>query len=71
MWALHVLGILDFAIRQIEAARRDTLAFLKDVDPADWFRQPFEGANHLAWQVGHLAIAEYGFTMGEVLGRRI
>lgn len=59
---------LDIAIRQIEAARRDTKGFVKDVNEAEWFRQPFEGANHIAWQVGHLAIAEYGLIAGEVLG---
>ena len=62
---------LEFSIRQIEAARRDTLSFLKDIDEADWFRQPFEGANHIAWQIGHLTVAEYGLTMGEALDRRI
>ncbi len=59
---------LDFAIRQIEAVRRDTKAFIEDVGEEDWFRQPFEGANHIAWQIGHLAVAEYGLIAGEVLG---
>lgn len=62
---------LETAVRQIEAARIDTMRFLDTIDDADWFRQPFTGANHVAWQVGHLAIAEYGLVAGEVLGCRI
>ena len=47
---------IEFAVRQIEAARRDTIAFLKNLDDVDWFCQPFEGANHVAWLVGHIAM---------------
>jgi len=40
---------IEFAVRRIQAARRDTIAFLKNLDDVDWFFQPFEGANHVAW----------------------
>lgn len=60
---------LEFAIRRIEAAREDTKRFLEDLSDDEWFAQPFEGANHIAWQVGHLATAEYGIVVGEALGR--
>jgi len=61
---------IEVAVRQIEAARRDTIAFLKNLDDVDWFFQPFEGANHNAWLVGHIALAQFGLTMGEVLCRK-
>ena len=39
-------------------------------DPAEWFRQPTEGVTHIAWQVGHLALAEYWLTLERIRGRR-
>ncbi|PHS18429.1 MAG: hypothetical protein COA78_02050 [Blastopirellula sp.] len=34
--------------------------FIHGIDKADWFRMPSEGVTHIAWQVGHLAIANFG-----------
>ena len=60
---------LELARKQIEFARGYTLQLLEDVDDADWFRQPTEGVSHIAWQVGHLAMAEYALTMIRVRGK--
>ncbi len=60
---------LQLAIDQIKFARKYTLDLIKDVDDAEWFRQPSEGVTHLAWQVGHLAMAEYGLTMIRLRGK--
>ena len=60
---------LDLACQQIAFARRYTLELLEDVEDSDWFRQPNEGVTHLAWQVGHLAMAEYALTMIRVRGK--
>ena len=61
---------LEIAIDQIETARKYTLNLLDDLEPGDWFRQPSEGVTHLAWQVGHLAMAEYWLTLKRLRGVR-
>ena len=60
---------LEIAQRQIEFARNYTRSLLADIAPGDWFRQPSEGVTHLAWQVGHLAMAEYGLALFRQRGR--
>ena len=59
---------LELAINAIERSRRYTLQLLEDVDDADWFRQPSEGVTHVAWQVGHLAMAEYAICLARRRG---
>jgi hypothetical protein len=34
----------------------------------DWFRQPPGGVTHIAWQVGHLAFAEYRLALLRIRG---
>lgn len=60
---------LDVACRQIEFARNYTLQLLADIDESDWFRQPTGCCTHIAWQVGHLAMAEYALTMVRIRGK--
>ncbi|MCP4191784.1 MAG: DinB family protein [Planctomycetaceae bacterium] len=60
---------LDIAIKNLEFAREYTRSLLKDIEPEDWFCQPTEGVTHLAWQVGHLAMAEYALTMIRIRGK--
>ncbi len=60
---------LETAIAQIQFARGYTKSLLADIEPADWFRQPTEGVSHLAWQVGHLAMAQYGLCLFRMRGR--
>ncbi|MCA9058843.1 MAG: DinB family protein [Planctomycetaceae bacterium] len=61
---------LDLAIRQIQFARDYTRSLLVDVADDDWFRQPAGGVSHLAWQVGHLAMAQYGLCLFRMRGRQ-
>lgn len=61
---------LEFAVAQIQTARAYTLPLLEGIAPGDWFRQPAEGVTHLAWQVGHLAMAEYRLCLERVRGER-
>lgn len=56
--------------QQIQAARDYTLSLLADVQEELWFRQPREGVTHVAWQVGHLAMAQYGLGLFRLRGRR-
>jgi hypothetical protein len=46
------------------------LQLLDTLEPAEWFKQPTEGVCHLAWQVGHLATAEYSLALDRVRGPR-
>lgn len=62
--------LLSLAIQQIEFSRNYTLTLLNGVNEEDWFRQPTEDVTHLAWQVGHLAMAEYMLTMVRMRGKR-
>ena len=59
----------ELARKQIEFARAYTMTLLADIDEHDWFQVPSGGATHLAWQVGHLAMAEYGLCLFRQRGR--
>lgn len=60
---------LALAIKQIEFARRYTLSILVEVEEKDWFVMPAASPTHVAWQVGHLAMAEYGLGLFRQRGR--
>ncbi|MCA9245492.1 MAG: DinB family protein [Planctomycetales bacterium] len=59
---------LQLAIQNIEKARAYTRQLLEGLDDADWFRQPTEGVTHVAWQVGHLAMAQYALCLARRRG---
>jgi hypothetical protein len=61
---------LDWALKQIEFARSYTLTLLEGLDESDWFRMPTGCPTHLAWQIGHLAMAEYGLCLFRQRGRQ-
>ena len=61
---------LELAGQQIEFARQYTLGLLEDIDQAEWFVQPGGTTTHLAWQIGHLAMAEYGLCLFRQRGRQ-
>jgi hypothetical protein len=61
---------LNLAIEQIEFARNYTIWLLDQTQIADWFRQPAGGVTHVAWQVGHLAMAEYRLALERIRGSR-
>src|SRR6476659_9444817 len=50
---------LSEALAQIDFARKYDLERIDTVPPAEWFTIPPGGVSHVAWQVGHLAFAEY------------
>lgn len=61
---------LEIAIKQIEFARGYTLSLLEDIALDDWFEQPGESVSHIAWQVGHIAMAQYGLCLFRQRGRQ-
>ena len=63
-------AILQGTIGQIKFARRYILELL-DATPRDlWFQMPAGLPTHVAWQVGHLAVSQYGLLMFRVRGRK-
>ena len=60
---------LALAIQQIEFARNYTLSLLADIAAEEWFKIPPTCSTHVAWQVGHLAMAEYGLCLFRQRGR--
>ena len=60
---------LAIVMRQIEFARVYTLRLLEDLTDDEWFWSPPEYSTHIAWQVGHIAMSEYGLTMFQQRGR--
>ena len=60
----------EAAAGQINFARDYTLSLLADIDDAQWFDLPSGIASHVAWQVGHLAMAEYGLALFRQRGRQ-
>ena len=60
---------LQMAIDQIAAARAYTLTLLEDIDHDHWFHQANPTPTHIAWQVGHLAMAQYGLLLFRQRGR--
>jgi len=61
---------LTVAIAQIEAARNYTSSLLADVGDDDWYQMPAGAPTHLAWQVGHIAMAQYGLALFRQRGRK-
>ena len=60
---------IEIARRQIQFARQYTCILLDDIDDAQWFQQPAGCPTHIAWQIGHLAMAEYALTMLRLRGK--
>ena len=61
---------LEIATKQIEFARHYTQSLIEDIADKEWFRPPSEGTTHIAWQIGHLAMAEYGLGLFRMRGRQ-
>ncbi len=60
---------LQLALKQIEFARHYTKTLLEDIDLELWYTQPEGLPTHVAWQVGHLAMAQYGLMLFRIRGR--
>ena len=67
--AIDSLAPIDALLKHIEFVRGYTLSLLEGLDDADWFAQPAEGITHIAWQVGHIAMSQYGLTLFRQRGR--
>lgn len=61
---------LKCAVDQILFARNYTLDLLESISTVDWYQTPQRCATHIAWQVGHLAAAEYRLAIERIRGPR-
>jgi hypothetical protein len=61
---------LQLAIEQIVFARNYTIGLLDQTPTTDWFRLPAGGVSHVAWQVGHIAFAEYRLALWRIRDER-
>lgn len=59
---------LERGIEQLRFARAYTLRLLDSVPQEQWFTIPPAGVAHIAWQVGHLAMAEYRLLLDRFRG---
>jgi hypothetical protein len=59
---------LAFAIERIGFARNYTLSLLDDIADDQWFSAIGDGLTHVAWQVGHLASAQYSLCLARTRG---
>jgi hypothetical protein len=57
------------AIGQIEFARRYTIDLLTATPKDQWFDIPTGLPTNIAWQIGHLAVSQYGLLMFRIRGR--
>lgn len=67
-------GRLAIALRKIEFARNYTMISLEGLSDEDWYwvpENPHEYVTHIAWQVGHIAMSEYGLTLFRQRGRKL
>jgi len=63
----RVIGFVDALV----FARGYTLALLDTFRESDWFAMPAGCPTHVAWQVGHLAMAEARLVVERIGGRRV
>ena len=60
---------LELALDRIRGSRRFTQQFVQDLTPAEWYWSPERYTTHVAWQVGHIAVAQYNLCLRRVRGR--
>lgn len=66
---LNDLSAIDQTLAHLEFVRGYTLSLVSDLQESDWFAQPSEGISHIAWQVGHIAMSQYGLALFRQRGR--
>lgn len=59
---------LPVAIAQVQFVRDYTNHALDQTEASAWFMMPTPPVTHIAWQVGHLAIAEYRLLVDRIRG---
>lgn len=63
-------AMLQGALGQIHFARDYALGLLAATPKELWYEMPDGLPTHVAWQVGHLAVSQYGLLMFRIRGRQ-
>lgn len=61
---------IDLALDRMKFARAYTCGLIDTIPQDDWFRMPPGCPSHVAWQVGHLAFAEWRMWLFRYRGER-
>lgn len=64
-----ILSGRDHVIAQMKWIREYTLQLIESVPHDLWYVRPAGAVTHVAWQVGHLAVAQYGLMLFRQRGR--
>lgn len=64
-----ILAMREVVLGQIEFARKYTLELLEATPEELWHIVPNGAKTHVAWQVGHLAVSQYGLMLFRQRGR--
>ena len=67
--AINLLHGRDLMLAQMKWVRQYTLQLIQSVPDELWYVIPSGAPSHLAWQVGHLAVAQYGLMLFRQRGR--
>lgn len=59
----------DQVVLQMRFARQYTLQLLQSIPLDRWYESPPGVSTHVAWQVGHLAVSQYGLMLFRQRGR--
>lgn len=59
----------DQVLEQMNWTRQYSLQLIESTPKELWYRQPSGMPSHVAWQVGHLAVSEYGLLLFRQRGR--
>jgi hypothetical protein len=60
----------QFALDHLVRVRQYALHLIDSIPTSEWFQMPSAGTTHVAWQVGHLAVAEYSLALERQRGKR-
>ncbi|MDX1930734.1 MAG: DinB family protein [Pirellulaceae bacterium] len=65
----ELLSGRDLILQQIKWARQYSRQLIDSIPEALWYVQPAGLKSHVAWQVGHLAVSQYGLMLFRQRGR--
>jgi hypothetical protein len=67
--SIEALTPLTLALRQFETARAYMLSLIDGLSDEQWYWMPNPPICHIAWQIGHVSVAQYGLMLFRQRGR--
>lgn len=65
----QLLQSRDQVLAQVRWARQYSLQLIESIPEERWYETPADLQTHVAWQVGHLAVSQYGLMLFRQRGR--